>query len=92
MLNFHRQLLALRRQHAALSIGAFRLVSCEADVLIYERTYGNGRLVIALNFGDRPQRLDLPAASLLLSTNSMRRDFDAPTLAPNEGVVLQPPP
>ncbi len=91
MLNFYRRLLALRRQRAALSVGAFRLVSGEADVLMYERTHGAERLLIALNFGDQPQRLDLPAASLLLSTDSARRNFDAPALGPNEGVVLLSP-
>ena len=85
MLALHRDLLALRRKHAALAIGDFRLIEAEGDVLAFERWHGDERIVIALNLGDIPQRFALPPGERLLTTVPAH----APgTLAPNEAVIL----
>jgi len=85
MLAFHRDLLRLRRAHPALSIGAVRLLEAEGDVLAYERIAGPDRIVVGLNLGQQPQRIDLPAGELLLATTGA---YEASRLAPDQGVII----
>jgi glycosidase len=64
-----QRLLALRHAHPALSVGSYHAIECEGDVLAYERRHGDDRLLVALNLGDREQRLTLPEGlRLLIST------------------------
>lgn len=91
MLSLYRRLLALRRTHLALSIGAKSAVTSEDGVLRYERCHDRERLLVALNLTARPHHLAIPAKArvraCLLSTIPDRR-FDG-TLAPDEGVIIQ---
>lgn len=91
MLTLYRRLLALRRDHAALGIGAFTLHASNADVLQYARTENGEQFVVALNFGTAPRDVSLPSgtstARLILSTQS-RATFDG-RLEPDEGVILR---
>jgi len=94
MLNLHRALLALRRDHAALSIGDFLPVECDGDVLAYERRHRDDRLLIALNLGAREQAFlaPHPVRSVLLSTcngEASQPSGTRITLAPNEGLILR---
>lgn len=90
MLLLYRRLLALRRAHAALSIGDLTLVPAFSGALEYERREGTQRLRIALNLTAESRQIALNAdesvAELRLSTVP-GRNFDG-TLVPNEGVVL----
>ena len=78
----------------ALSIGDFVLLSGEGEILVYERRHDAERLIVALNFGGRPHRLQLPdwarGSRLLLSTvdDAMLVEGGAILLRSNEGVVL----
>jgi alpha-glucosidase len=91
MLGLYRRLLALRRTHPALSIGAKSAVTGEDGVLRYERWDEHERLLVALNLTAEPHHLGIPAnarvRACLLSTIPDRR-FEG-TLAPDEGVILQ---
>ncbi|WP_298961194.1 alpha-amylase family glycosyl hydrolase [uncultured Methylobacterium sp.] len=94
ILTLYRRLLTLRREHPALSVGGYRTVGTDGDVLTYERTHGAGRLRIVLNFGheacttlvsDEPWRI-------LLSTSGGRVG-EAPVeggfaLAGSEALIL----
>jgi alpha-glucosidase len=86
MLSLHRDLLRLRRAHSALSVGALRLIEAEGDVLAYERSHESERIVVALNLGSEPHRIDLPAGRLLLSTGG---DYAPGRLAPDQGVIVE---
>ena len=96
----HRHLLALRRAHPALSVGAITLLDGQPaalDVLAYERSHGEERLLIALNLGTTQQELVLPEwarhARTLLSTGSMiseQETGERMVLRPDEGVILMP--
>ncbi len=94
ILALHRRLLAVRRAHPALSVGDFVLLDAEVDVLAYERRRGVERLIVALNLGGRPQRLELPRWAggyrPLLSTaaDPARIADGAVALAADEGVIL----
>lgn len=89
MLSLYRNLLRLRRSHAALSIGDFTLIDAAEDVLSYRRQHAGECLQITLNLGAKPQPLTTPGCHIdgevLCSTLPMR-PIDG-TLAPNEGLI-----
>jgi alpha-glucosidase len=61
-LNLTRRLLALRRQHPALRLGTFRLLSAQGDVLVFERQHGHDRCVAAFNLGEEAATAQLDEA------------------------------
>jgi alpha-glucosidase len=95
ILTLYRRLLALRRDCLALSMGHFVLLDVEDDILAYARRHGSERLIVALNLGGRPHRLQLPGwardSRLLLSTfaDGALVEDNAVLLRSNEGVVLK---
>src|SRR5262249_10097597 len=89
----YRRLIALRPQHPALSVGATRIVSHENNVLVYERTEEDEKLLIAFNCGQDERTLPTlaPGASIVVST-SLDRDGAAAAdliLRGDEGLILQ---
>ena len=50
----------LRRDSAALRRGDRRTVLADAEVFAYERSSGDEKVIVALNFSEQPQRRDLP--------------------------------
>jgi alpha-glucosidase len=94
ILTLCRRLLAVRRARLALSAGDFALLDGEGDVT-YERRHDAERLIVALNLGGRPHRLQLPDwardCRLLLSTvdDAALAEGGALLLRSNEGVILK---
>jgi len=84
ILTLYRRLLALRRNCPALSIGDFALVHVHDELLVYARRHQSERLLVALNFGKRLHRLQLPdwarGSRLLLSTHEDAALAEAGTL------------
>jgi hypothetical protein len=78
-----------------LSIGDFVLLNVEDEILAYERRYDAERLIVALNLGGQPHRLQLPDwardSRLLLSTAQDPAPVEggAVLLRSNEAVVLK---
>jgi alpha-glucosidase len=71
ILTLYRCLIELRRRHLALSVGGYRQVTIEGDVLAYERQHGSERFLVALNLGHEPHTLILPIGTtghVMLST------------------------
>jgi alpha-glucosidase len=60
VLTLYRRLLSVRRTHPALSMGDFTLLDAEGDAIAYARRHASERLVVALNLGTSPHRLQLP--------------------------------
>jgi alpha-glucosidase len=94
ILTLYRRLLAIRRAHPSLSTGDFTLLDTDGDVLAYERRHGAERLIVALNLGGRPQRLELPGwasdcrALLSTLTDATLVGVGALPLRPDEGVII----
>jgi alpha-glucosidase len=94
ILTLYSRLLAIRRTYTSLSAGDFALLNAEGDVLAYERRHGAEKLIVALNLGAQPQRLELPdwasACRPLLSTLAAAAPAGdgALLLRPDEGVIL----
>ena len=90
----YRRLIEIRNAHRALSIGSARVLCAEDNVLSFERSYEDERIVVALNFGN-----DSCALPDSIATKRVRPAVDAygswkdafanPTLRGNEGVILR---
>ncbi len=92
LLNYYRQLIALRRASPALQQGTYRALSQPGEVYAYERATANQRLLIALNFSSRPAQLKLDGKwrVRLSSTARVEAKVDsALALAGNEAVILE---
>ena len=95
-LTFYSTLLHLRRESRALRAGSIQFLEETGDVLAYVRTYGDERLLIAINFGGGSPILDLSGladqAHCVLSSTLQRPDAVAlaeVTLNAYESVVLK---
>lgn len=96
MLNLNRRLIALRRAHPALSIGRYRRVLAEGDLLAYLREHAGERLLTMLNLGAAPVPARLPDSAadgrILLSSfadcdgEAVSRAVD---LRGDEGLVIR---
>ena len=95
LLQLYRQMLRLRRQHEALSIGTFRLTPADADVLSFLRVHGEERLLVVLNLGGEDRGFSLPdgcrVSQVLLSTLPTAQSPGAigNRVRGNEGVILR---
>jgi glycosidase len=74
LFNFYRQLIALRRASPALTLGRYEADRVDGLVWRFERVHGRERLLVAINYGDTPAPLAVPAgARLLHPTNASGR-------------------
>ncbi len=93
VLVLYRDLLALRSAETSLSCGSYRECWADSQLLIYERSEGARRLLVALNFGDTPHPLpplEGPIRILLSTHDGMRpaRGW-ANSLDGHEGIVAE---
>jgi alpha-glucosidase len=91
-LALYKRLIDLRRRHRALAVGQYRQITCEGNVMAYERSDGAERLVVALNFGHGSESLPLGThtGEILLSTHLDRAGEKLTgrcDLRPDEGVI-----
>jgi len=92
LLCLYRGLIALRRRHRALSVGAIHVLGVDNDVLCYERSCDGERLVVALNFSDADAAVEI--AEMKRATTLLSTLMDRPLgvtdgrLRPNEGVIF----
>lgn len=89
MWTLYRDLLALRRSRAALSVGDWLPIACGGNLLAYERRHGEDRVLVVLNLGDRPESFAIPewaeGLQVLLATGT---GGGPAILGPNEGYIL----
>jgi alpha-glucosidase len=95
MLRFTRRLIALRREHPALNMGAIKMLDAPEGILAYVREDETGRFLVVLNFTGEPQSWTLPVPEQvvqpLLSTHALTpAGLEAGVLAlqPDEGLLL----
>jgi alpha-glucosidase len=101
MLGLVEALLRLRRAEPALSLGSYRTLSVEGDVLVYARAGRDGRaFVVALNLTPEPRTVafadgELPSGGRVVLSTRMDRGGEAVgaggglALRGDEGVVLE---
>ena len=61
LLSHFQGLTRMRRESNALRRGDRRTVLADAEVFVYERTAGDEKVTVALNFSKRPQRREGPS-------------------------------
>jgi alpha-glucosidase len=95
MLSLVRRLIATRRAQPALTLGSWSLVSAAGDVLAYERSVPDKRLLILLNLGAEDASTaaaNFVRGRVLVSTHA-DRDGEAVSnalhLRPNEGLLVE---
>ncbi|MDR7332337.1 alpha-amylase family glycosyl hydrolase [Roseateles asaccharophilus] len=66
LFNFYRELIALRRASPALTLGRYEADQVNGQVWTFQRVFGKERVLVAINYGDQPAALDLPARARLL--------------------------
>jgi glycosidase len=78
---FHKQVIALRKAHAALRIGMFQRLYADTDTYAFARTLADETLVIAVNVGWEPHQIRLPLAGLDTAATPPRVAFGSATIA-----------
>ena len=63
MREWYRRLIALRRAHPALSSGPYAALHTDGDLLVFRKGSADGAdaVIVAINRGERPASIDVPA-------------------------------
>ena len=61
LFNFYRELIQLRRRHLALALGRYEADRVDGAVWSFQRVHGAERIFVAINYGDTPASVTLPA-------------------------------
>jgi alpha-glucosidase len=92
ILGLYRRLIALRQTYPTLVDGGLEFVSASGELLRYERVGGTQRIVVLLNFGENSIDVPTTTGTILLGTDSMRREKRVSNLIRlqgSEGVVIK---
>ncbi len=88
LLSYFRRCIALRKRYRALRDGAFKVLYAEGSIIAYLRTWGDEKLVVALNSGAAATTLDIVVSGLLPEGTALVGELDARTsYAVTEGVL-----
>jgi alpha-glucosidase len=95
LLTLYRQLIALRRTHPALNQGSYRPVAQSGQVLAFDRSTADQRLLVALNFSAEPEEIQLKSDGYdgrVVFGTIAGRESEAVSghlaLRPNEGLII----
>jgi alpha-glucosidase len=90
-LTLYQRLIELRRR-PELTVGDWRALAANGDVLAYVRSHAGSRLLVALNLGPTPNRLPLAEPGRVVLSTHLDRTHDAVSghveLRGNEGIIL----
>ncbi|NJE85968.1 alpha-glycosidase [Thermococcus sp. CX2] len=64
ILGVTKALIQLRRTSKALQLGLFRPIKFKGRLLVYERTYGNEHVLVAINYSPNAQEVKIPRVYL----------------------------
>ncbi len=88
VVKYYRDLLALRKKSRALRRGSFLEIEKGDGCFVYERTDGNERLLVVVNFEREQELLGLPSGELLLG-NLKRRALTCRVYEPFEAAIYR---
>lgn len=95
MLTLYQRLISYRRESAVLRVGKYQSltgIGVPKSCFVYQRTRGDERLVIALNFSDKAQTVKLEQAGKICLSTYLDREGESAQevrLRPNEGIILE---
>ncbi|MBG1232552.1 alpha-glucosidase [Aestuariivirga litoralis] len=76
----YQSFLKLRNAHPALRQGDINILSSDADILAFERSGGNEKLLCVFNFANAPASYALPAGASLIAGSALRAEVKGNTL------------
>ncbi|MGV0026754.1 glycoside hydrolase family 13 protein [Phormidesmis priestleyi] len=85
LLDYHRQLIALRHAHPALRIGEYTVLYAEGNGYIFARTLDQAALIVAVNVGTSALKLSLDRSKTGLKTLPNKRLFGSADLKWSKG-------
>jgi alpha-glucosidase len=96
MLSYYKHLIKIRKHFTALREGSYLSIPHPAEnVLAYFRQNGEEKILVLLNFDDKPKKISLPefhgkviCNTLALSKEGEQIQFDEYELQPNEGYIV----
>jgi glycosidase len=71
VLDYHRQLAALRHTHPALRTGDYQVLFAQGSVYAFARTLGTEELIVALNVGMEPVKVNVEPQGIRLPEGVM---------------------
>jgi glycosidase len=90
MLSLYRRLIDLRRARPALSVGSYRQLFVDDDLLVYARRHGDQEVLVALNFSHSRRPLPAGIGEGLRQMLSTYLEAGQPgVLRPDEGLLLE---
>lgn len=92
MLAFYRRLCWLRGESAALTIGSYQSLDSAPHTFVYLREHESEVVLVALNFTEDSQPVDLPRGGVILLSTHQDRDehvHDTIFLRPDEGLIIR---
>jgi alpha-glucosidase len=94
--HLHRKLITLRRTQRSLSVGSYRAVTTEGNLLLFVRQHDDERMLVALNLGNEPAQVTFVdrkvLGDLVLSTCADRNGEalnGSVNLRANEGAIFR---
>jgi cyclomaltodextrinase / maltogenic alpha-amylase / neopullulanase len=75
LLEYHRQLIAIRNTHPALRIGTYRTIFAEGNAYVFVRTWRSTEILVAVNVGTEAVKVSLELANLALHTHPTHQLF-----------------
>lgn len=82
LFNFYRTLIQLRRSLPSLTLGRYEADRVDGPLWSFQRVLGDERVLVAINFGDAPAALDLPARARALFPKGGAKSRARVTLPP----------
>jgi cyclomaltodextrinase len=64
VLDYHKQLIALRHKYAALRTGSYHILFAEGSVYVFARILGHEEIVVAVNVSTEPAQISFEPANL----------------------------
>jgi glycosidase len=89
LFNFYRELIALRRAQPALTQGRYEADRVDGLVWSFQRVHGGQRVFVAINYGDTPASVALPARAKALYPKAGAAAAGRATLPPQSLRVYQ---
>jgi len=93
LLWLYRRLISLRRSEPTLAAGDYLPLRSRHGLLVYKRVCAGNEILIALNTGHEPRKLESPSAGTVLLSTYVDRDGEivdqSTVLRPDEGVILK---
>ena len=59
LFNFYKELISIRKNNPTLIYGSYRTLYCKNNILIFERTYKDQKIIVAINNNDKQNNVEL---------------------------------